>query len=364
MRARARRPAGEAVRTQAGRPQVTRLTVDLRSDTVTRPTPAMRDAIARAEVGDDALGEDPTVRALEARVAELLGKESALFFPSGIMANETALLVLGRRGTEAVVEATSHFVDWELGAPAALAGIQLRSVPAPGGLLTPHLVEAAIRPFSKTQIQTSVLCVENTHNAAGGRILPLDALEAIRAIADRHGLPFHLDGARLWNAAAATGINEATLAAAADTVMVTLSKGLGCPVGSMLSGTVESMDAARVARRRLGGSMRQAGILAAAGLHALERHRARRADDHRRARDLADRVDGLSGVRVVPPGTNIVRIELLRDVGDATWVAKGVLERGVLVLDFTPRKVRLVTHLDIDDEGVERAGSALREVLA
>jgi threonine aldolase len=231
-------------------------------------------------------------------------------------------------------------------------------------LLTPHLVEAAIRPFSKTQIQTSVLCVENTHNAAGGRILPLDALEAIRAIADRHGLPIHLDGARLWNAAAATGINEATLAAAADTVMVTLSKGLGCPVGSMLSGTVESMDAARVARRRLGGSMRQAGILAAAGLHALEHHRARLADDHRRARDLADRVGGLSGVRVVPPETNIVMIELLRDDVDATMVAKGVLERGVLVLDFTPRKVRLVTHLDIDDEGVERAGSALREVLA
>lgn len=343
---------------------MTRPLVDLRSDTVTRPTAGMRAAIASAEVGDDALGEDPTVRALEAGVAKLLAKEAALFFPSGIMANETALLVLGQRGSEAVVEATSHFVDWELGAPAALAGIQLRPVPAPGGLLTGGLVERAIRPFSKLQIQTSVLCVENTHNAAGGRILPLENLEAIRAVADRHGLPIHLDGARLWNAAAATGISVDVLAAPADTLMVTLSKGLGCPVGSMLAGTVEAMDAARVFRRRLGGSMRQAGILAAAGLYALEYHRDRLADDHRRASALAGLCERLPGVRVIQPETNIVMLELLRDDIDAARVAGRVVERGVLVLDFTPRRVRLVTHLDIDDDGVERAVAALREALA
>ncbi|MGH7576277.1 MAG: threonine aldolase family protein, partial [Longimicrobiales bacterium] len=231
--------------------------VDLRSDTVTRPTPAMRDAIARAEVGDDALGDDPTVARLEVRVAELLGKQSTLFFPSGIMANETALQLLARPGTEVIVEATSHFADWELGAPAALAGVQLRPVAAPNAILTGDVVEAAIRPASRFQIRTSAISLENTHNAAGGRVLPIDTMRDVKRVAERHGLPVHLDGARLWNAAAATGIAESDFAACADTVMVTLSKGLGCPVGSLLGGEADLIERARVVRRRLGGAMRQ-----------------------------------------------------------------------------------------------------------
>lgn len=337
--------------------------VDLRSDTVTRPTAAMRAAIAAAEVGDDALGDDPTVARLEARVADLLGKEAALFFPSGIMANETALLVLARPGTEVVVEATSHFVDWELGAPAALAGVQLRPVAATNAILTADAVEAAIRPPSRLQIRTSAVCLENTHNAAGGRILPLDAMRAVHAVAQAHGLPVHLDGSRLWNATAATGIPEARYAACADTVMVTLSKGLGCPVGSLLAGSADRMELARVTRRRLGGAMRQSGLLAAAGLHALDHHRDRLSDDHARARHLARLAADVHGLRVIEPETNIVMFDIERTDLDAAAVVHGLEREGVRMVEFTRRRVRAVTHLDVDDDGVVRAASALRAVM-
>ncbi|HSH44282.1 MAG TPA: threonine aldolase family protein, partial [Longimicrobiales bacterium] len=228
--------------------------VDLRSDTVTRPTPGMREAIASAEVGDDVFGDDPTVRLLEDRVAALLGKERALFFPSGIMANETAILVQGRPGTEAVVEASCHLVDWEDAAVAAWAGMQLRTVDTPDGVLTPDLVRAAIRPDTPVQPRTSLVCVENTHNAAGGKVVPLDTLRGVAEVARSAGLPVHLDGARLWNASAASGVELAAYAEAADTVMVSLSKGLGCPVGSLLAGDADTMAEAWRMRRRLGGA--------------------------------------------------------------------------------------------------------------
>lgn len=348
----------------AGRATPQSRIIDLRSDTVTRPTPAMREAIARAEVGDDSLGDDPTVKRLEARVAELLGKEAALFFPSGIMANEAALLVLAPPGTEVIVEATSHYVDWEDGAPAHWAGVQLRPVPTPDGILTAELVRAAIRSPSPFHVRTSLIAVENTHNAAGGRILPLETMRAIGAVAREHGLPVHLDGARLWNAAVATGLPEAAWAAEADTVMVTLSKGLGCPAGSLLAGEARVIEEAWRIRRRLGGGMRQIGLLAAAGLYALDHHRERLAEDHARARMLAALAREIPGIRVVEPETNIVMLDLEVEGLTARAVLEGLAERGVRMSEFSGRRIRAVTHLDVDDEGIRRAAAALAEVIA
>ena len=338
--------------------------IDLRSDTVTRPDAAMRRAIAEAEVGDDTLGDDPTVRALEVRIAALLGMESALLFPSGVMANEVALLLLAAPGTEVIVEASSHFFDWELGAPAVLGGIQLRPVAAAGGNLDAALVAAAIRAPSPFQVQTSAVCLENTHNAAGGRILPLDTARGVAELARGRGLGVHLDGARLWNASVATGTPERAWAECADTVMVTLSKGLGCPVGSVLAADAPRIDRARTLRRRLGGAMRQAGLLAAAGLHALAHNRDALAEDHRRARDLADLLADSRGLAVVAPETNIVMCDVTRPDLDAPTLVRRAAERGVLLTVFTPRRLRAVLHRDIGDEGVRRAGEVLRELVA
>jgi threonine aldolase len=338
--------------------------VDLRSDTVTRPTPAMRAAIAHAEVGDDALGDDPTVHRLEAVVAELLDKEAALFFPSGIMANEAALAVLAPRGSEAIVDATSHFFDWELGAPSALSGVQLRPVPTPDGLLTADLVADAIRPPLRLQIRTGAICLENTHNAAGGKVHPLASMRAIRDVARAHALPVHLDGARLWNAATATRAAEADFAACADTVMVTLSKGLGCPVGSLLAGPAPAIDEARILRRRLGGAMRQSGILAAAGLYALEHHRDRLAEDHENAADLARLAAGIDGIGVTPPETNIVMFDLLHPEWTAADFVRRLAEQGVRFVEFSRRRLRAVTHMDVDAQGIGLAAEALARVAA
>lgn len=337
--------------------------IDLRSDTVTRPTPGMREAIAAAEVGDDALGDDPTVRALEERVAALLGKEDALFFPSGIMANEAALLALAPPGSEVVAEATSHVVDWEDCAAAQWGGLQLRAVPTRDGLLEAELVRAAIRPASPYQPRTALIVLENTHNAAGGRVLPLERMREIRSLARERELPVHLDGARLWNAAAATGTEPRVWAVEADTVMVTLSKGLGCPVGSMLAFPSALRESLWRLRRRLGGSMRQAGLLAAAGLYALDHHVERLADDHARARALADACESIVGVEVVAPETNIVMLELTGDRREAPAVAAALRERGVLLSVFTPTRLRAVTHLDVDDDGVRSAAEALADAV-
>jgi threonine aldolase len=338
--------------------------VDLRSDTVTRPDAAMRQAIASADVGDDALGDDPTVARLEARIATILDKEAAVFLPSGIMGNQIAILVHTTPGTEVICEASSHIVDWELAGAAANAGVQLRTVTGNRGVLQPESVERAIRPRSAQQVQTALIALENTHNAAGGRITPLETMRAVRQLATDRGIPVHLDGARLWNAASATGIPEAEFAACADTVMVTLSKGLGCPVGSLLAGSAEQIGRARVARRRLGGSMRQSGILAAAGLYALDNNRLRLEEDHTRARTLARLAAHVPGLRVMEPETNIVMFDVVRPGLTAAALVRALREHEVLMIDFAPTRVRAVLHLDVDDYDVRRAGDALAACLA
>jgi threonine aldolase len=338
--------------------------VDMRSDTVTQPTDGMREAIARAAVGDDAFGDDPTVKILESRVADLLGKESALFFPSGMMANETALILLAKPGTEVVCEATCHFVDWELGAPAALAGVTMRGVPTIDGLLTAAMVSNAIRPYSAIQVQTSAITLENTHNGAGGRIMPLDTMRDIQDVARSHDLPLHLDGARLWNASARTGVSVRDYAACADTVMVAMSKGLGCPVGSLLAGTADHMKQARVIRRRLGGAMRQVGVLAAAGIYALDHHIDRLRDDHDRASRLAQSARTINGFDVIEPDTNILMMDVIRDGMSAPDVVSELAKRGVLMTAFTNRRVRAVTHMNIDDAAIKTAADALAAVMA
>ncbi len=337
--------------------------IDLRSDTVTRPTPAMREAIARAEVGDDQFGDDPTVQRLEARVAELLGKEMSLLFPTGMMANETAIMTLCAPSTEVIAEAHCHILDWEDGAPAQLAQVMVRGVPTADGVLSPEAVEAAVRN-NFNQPRTSLIEVENTHNAAGGKITPLATLRAIRRVAAKHEVPVHLDGARLWNASVAAGVPLADFAACADTVMVCLSKGLGCPVGSMLAGPRSVMDCAKRNRRRLGGAMRQSGILAAAGLYALDHNIERLADDHARARRLGEMLADIPSLDVVTPDTNILMVDLAADGIDARTLVARLKERGILVTAFSARRVRFVTHLDVDDAEIESAATAVHDILA
>jgi threonine aldolase len=328
--------------------------VDLRSDTVTRPTPQMRAAIAAAEVGDDALGDDPTTRRLEETAAALLGKERALFFPTGLMANQTALAVLGRWGGEIVVEAGAHVLNFEDGAAAALSGVQLRAVFTPDGQLTAERLRAAIPAPSRYLPRTCAISVENTHLVSGGRVMPLAVAVAIADFARERGLKVHLDGARLWNACAASGQAPADYARHADTVMVALSKALGCPVGSILAGAGDTMEEAWRVRRRLGGAMRQSGLLAAAGLHALAHHRPAITEDHARARRLGEGVAAIRGFRVVPTETNVVLIDL---DGEAEVVALlSFLEmNGILMLKFGTHRLRAVTHRDVDDGGIARA---------
>lgn len=337
--------------------------VDLRSDTVTRPTPAMREAIATAEVGDASLGDDPTTSRLEERVARLLGKERALFFPSGVMANQTALATLGRPGTEVVVEAGAHVLHYEEGAAAALSGLQLRAVPTADGLLTARAVEEAVRPGSPYMPETSVVAVENTHLDSGGRVMPLETAREIRAVAEGHGLGVHLDGARLWHASVASGRPAAEYADQADTVMVALSKGLGCPVGSLLAGPGEVMDRAWRVRRRFGGGMRQTGILAAAGLHALDHHLERLEMDHENARLLAEGLSEIEGVRVTPPETNIVLVDVSGLEGSTGEILGFLEKRGILMIEFGPQRLRAVTHLDVGRAGIERAVEVFRDAV-
>lgn len=329
--------------------------VDLRSDTVTRPTAGMREAMMRAEVGDDVLDHDPTTRALEEKVAALLGKEAALFFPSGVQANQTALAVHGRPGSEVILEAGAHIFNYEEGAGAVLSGLQLRPVPTPDGLLSPDPVRAAIRPSSPYVHQTCLIAVENTHNAAGGKILPLEFMKGIRAVADEADLPVHLDGARLWHACAESGRTPEEYGSLADTVMVCLSKGLGAPVGSVLAGTEDLMSKAWRVRRRLGGGMRQSGFLAAAGIYALDHHRDRLVDDHARAKRLAQGATEIPGIRVEPPDTNIVMLDFPESGPSLDGVLAALAEEGILMVRFGPRRLRAVTHLDVDDGGISRA---------
>jgi threonine aldolase len=340
------------------------MVVDLRSDTVTRPTEGMRRAMVDAEVGDDVLGKDPTADRLERRVAELLGKEAALFFPSGTQANQAAVLLHTRPGTEAVCEAESHVFHYELADAAWLAGVQLHPVASERGSLTARDVAGAVRPGDRHHPLTTLVCIENTHNMHGGSVVPLPAMRSIRQLAVDRSLPVHLDGARLWNAAAATDVELAEYASCADTVAVCLSKGLGCPVGSLLAGPSALIAEAWSVRKRLGGGMRQVGLLAAAGLWALDHHLDRLSEDHARARWLARDCDAIDGLRVEVPDTNIVMIYVEREGLSEVTVASELEVRGVWILPAGPGRLRAVTHLDVDDAGIERCLDALSEVMA
>lgn len=333
--------------------------VDLRSDTVTRPTPAMRKAMMAAEVGDDVLDHDPTTLALEEKVAGLLGKEAALFFPSGVQANQTALAAHGRAGAEVILEAGAHIFNYEEGAGAALSGLQLRPVATPDGLLTPELVRDSIRPLSPYVQPTCLVALENTHNGAGGKILPLGAMSEIREVALEAELPVHLDGARLWHACVETGLDPVAYASLADTVMVCLSKGLGAPVGSLLAGPKKLMERAWRIRRRLGGGMRQSGFLAAAGIHALDHHRDRLAVDHALARMFAEGAREIPGVDVEDPQTNIVMLDFPDPSISLDRILAALAASGVLLVRFGPSRLRAVTHLDVGEEGIERALESL-----
>lgn len=337
--------------------------IDLRSDTVTRPTPAMRRAMVEADVGDDVLDGDPTVRRLEETVAALLGKERALFFPSGSMANQVAIMLHAAPGTEALCDASAHVIHWEMGAMAALAGVQPRPVQPTGAVMDAGDLRQAARMGVKFAPAAGVVCLENTHNGAGGVVTTLDGLRALHDTADGLGLPVHLDGARLWNASAATGTSLAAFAGCATTVMVSFSKGLGAPVGAALAMPAALADRAWMLRKRLGGGMRQSGILAAAALHAIEHHRDRLADDHANAQAIAGRVAAVPGVNVVAPDTNIVMIDLPPGVRTAEVVARCAAE-GVLLSGWSATRVRAVTHLDVSADAALTAAGVIANVLA
>jgi threonine aldolase len=322
--------------------------IDLRSDTVTRPTLEMRAAMAAAEVGDDVYGEDPTVNLLERRAAHIFGREAALFLPTGTMGNQVAIRTLTQPGQEVIAESRAHILDYEMATTAVFSGCLIRAVPADGGILTWKHIEPVISPYGGFRAATGLIEVENTANLAGGRCTRLELLEEIWDGARAHKLPTHLDGARIFNAAAALSVDVRTLTRGFDTVMFSLSKGLGAPVGSMLVGSAELMARARVYRKAMGGGMRQAGVLAAAGLIALEEGPKRLADDHANARLLAEALANTEGVSIDLPSveTNIVVFRLTAGRGAADLVAR-LRAHGVLAGAFGPDAIRLVTHRDV-----------------
>ena len=328
--------------------------IDLRSDTITQPTPAMRAAMADAEVGDDTFGDDPTMQRLEACVAEMLGKESALFTPSGTMANQLALRAHTESGDEILVDANAHIYYYEAGGPAALSGVSCRCLAGVHGIFTAKDVETALRPPDQHFPPTKLVCLENTHNRGGGTIWPMERIREVADIARRQGLRMHLDGARLWNASVATGIAERDYAAHFDSVSVCFSKGLGAPIGSALCGPRDFIQRARRFRKMFGGGMRQTGILAAGALYALEHHRSRLAEDHRNARALAQGLARLPGIELDPARveTNIVFF------GVQTIQAKELVQRleqaGVRMLAAGPASIRAVTNLMVAAEEIPK----------
>lgn len=337
--------------------------IDLRSDTVTRPGPGMRRAMADAEVGDDVFREDPTVKRLEARVAELMGKEAALFCPSGTMANEIAVCIHTSPGTEVVLDENCHIFNYEAGGPAVFAGVQLRPLRGERGVLRRADIEAAVRPVEYHAPQTRLVTLENTHNRGGGRIYPLALMEEIAAFCRGRDIRVHLDGARLMNAVVATGTPASRYAACADTVSLCLSKGLGAPVGTCLAGDAAAMERARWTRKRLGGGMRQAGILAAACLYALDHHVDRLAEDHANAKRLSAGIAELPGIRHHPAEveTNILYFDVEPPMTSEAF-HEAMKAEGVLVIPTGPRRLRAVTHLDVTAAGIETALAAFRRV--
>jgi threonine aldolase len=336
--------------------------IDLRSDTVTRPTPAMRKAMAEAEVGDDVYDDDPTLHRLQDRMAALLGKESALFVVSGTMGNQIAVRSQVEHGDEILLEKDCHIFRYEVGGVASNSGAQVQTLEGRRGAIDPAQVIAAIRGVDIHDPPTRLLCLENTHNRAGGAVVPLDQLTATARAAFEHGLRVHLDGARLWNAHVATGVPLAAWAEPFDTVMMCFSKGLGAPVGSILAGDSETIARARRMRKMFGGGIRQGGILAAACLYALDHHVERLAEDHRRARRLAELIREAPGLALDPGGvdTNIVFFDILDPALTAEAAVQRLRQRGLWISAYGPRRLRAITHLDVDDAAIERAGALLR----
>lgn len=341
--------------------------VDLRSDTVTRPSQAMRQSMAYADVGDDVYGEDPTLNRLEETVAGLLGHEAGLFTPSGSLANQLGMRLLVRSGQEILAESSAHVMRAELGAAATFSGITSRTWAAARGRLEAAVPLAMMAPDAGPyQVSTAAIAVENTHNFGGGTVQPLDQIEALRTATQAVGITMHLDGARLWNAHVASGVPLATYAASFDTISVCLSKGLGAPVGSVLVSSTERIAEARVWRKRYGAGMRQAGILAAAGLFAIEHNIERLAEDHENAQVLARTIHEAAPAVTDPANapTNIVALDLSGHRLDAAALADAAAERGVRVSVLGPRTARLVTHLDVDPGGAKHAADVLARLLA
>lgn len=338
--------------------------IDLRSDTVTQPTPAMRQAMAAAEVGDDVYSEDPTVNRLEQEAATIFGREAAIFVPTGTMGNQIAIRLHTEHGQEVICEARSHILDWEMAMTAAFSGCQARTVAGERGILTWSQIKPAIGAKIYYRAQTGLISLENTHNMAGGTVTPLPILEEIWAGAREAGLPVHLDGARVFNAATALGIGVAELTRGFDTVMFCLSKGLGAPVGSMVVGSREAIDRARIFRKALGGGMRQAGILAAAGLIALKEMPTRLGDDHANARLIAEAIaaEPTAEIDLDAVQTNIV-IFTLRNSGDAAAFCAALKQKGVLASAIGPHSVRFVTHYDVDQAACKEAASIIVALL-
>ena len=335
--------------------------VDLRSDTLTRPTAAMRAAMAAAPVGDDVYGEDPSVNALQERVADLLGKEASLFVPTGSMSNQIAVRLHCRPGDELVCEAGSHLYNYEQGGYAQLSGVAVRPIEGRQAILEVDQLAEVVRPENDMMVRTRLVALENTHNRGAGKIPPLASLEAVCDWAHRLGLATHLDGARLWNAVVVTGIPPKTWGAKFDTVSVCFSKGLGAPVGSALSGPKALIAEGRRHRRLFGGGMRQAGILAAAALYALDHHVDRLAEDHANAQLLANAVRATPGLSLIsdPVDTNMVIFKIDRAAGTASAFCERLKQRGVLALAIAPQAVRMVTHLDVAREGAVKAAEAI-----
>ncbi len=339
--------------------------IDLRSDTVTRPPKAMRAAMESAPVGDDVFNDDPTVNRLQERVADMLGKEAALFVPSGTMSNQICVKAHTQPGDELLCDAGCHIYNYEAGGAAVLSGVTCRTIEGDFGILDLSQLEDKIRPINEHLVRTRLVCLENTHNRGGGRIYPLEKIEAISSWARQHGLAMHLDGARLWNAIVASGIAAKEWTSHFDTVSVCFSKGLGAPVGSALAGPRALVSRARMIRKLFGGGMRQAGIIAAAALYALDHHIDRLAEDHKNARVVAQAIADTPGLRLVPPDveTNLIWFRVDPDVGTAQEVATALKQRNLRVHVGGPQLLRACTHLDVSAAQAERAAETIRQAV-
>jgi threonine aldolase len=338
--------------------------IDLRSDTVTRPTPAMLKAMVSSPLGDDVLGDDPTINKLQNETAKLLGKQAGLFVPSGTMGNQIAVKSHTNPGDEVILDYECHIFRYEVAASAIMAGVQFNAILGPGGVMSYEQIKNAIRPSDIHQPPTTLVCLENTNNRAGGTLYPLNEIKKISALCRKNKIKMHLDGARLWNASVASGVSLKVYSKYFDSVMVCLSKGMGCPVGSELVGDKEFIEKARRNRKMLGGGMRQAGILAGAGLYALENNIKRLSEDHKRAKILAEMISNIDSIDIDLKSvqTNIVVFDISRTGCTPEKALKKLAAKGLLVVSFGSTRLRAVTHLDVSDSDIKKAGAILNSV--